>query len=108
MSVLTAFSFLLEQVVDFGFDLVAPKSVQSGSKDGNDGEEVRGELFGRREVSTIENHDFPIGASGKDGFEELKTETAESVFMCDDNLSDISLECVVQKGVKSLSLEVDA
>jgi hypothetical protein len=49
-----------------------------------------------------------MGAPGEDGLEEVKTETAEPVFMCDDNFSDISLDCVVQKGLKSFSLEVDA
>ncbi len=49
-----------------------------------------------------------MGASGEDWLEQVKTETAEPVFMCDDNLSDISFDCVVQKGLKSFSLEVDA
>jgi hypothetical protein len=48
-----------------------------------------------------------MGAPGNDGLEQVKTETAEPVLMCDDNLSDISLECVVQKGLKSFSFEVD-
>lgn len=108
MRVLTVFSFFLEDDFDLVFDLVAPESVQSGSKDSKDGEEVGGEFFGRREVSSIENHDLPIGAPGEDGVEQVKTETAEPILMCDDNLSDISFDCVVQKGLKSFSLEVDA
>lgn len=87
---------------------MASKSVQSGSKDGNDSDEIVGEFFCWRGVSVIENHDFPIGAFGEDRFEQVKTETAESVLVCDDNFSDISLERVVQKGLKSFSLKVDA
>ena len=104
----TLFFFFSKEGFDFFLDLVASKSVQSGSKDGNDGNKVIGEFFGWRSVSTMENHDFPMGALGQDGFEQVKTETAESVFMCDDNLSDISLERVVQKGLKSFSFEVNA
>ena len=107
MRVLICFSFFLDEGVDFLFDLVAPQSVQSGSKDSNDGDEVGSEFFCWREVSSIENHDLPMGAPGNDGLEQVKTETAEPVLMCDDNLSDISLECVVQKGLKSFSFEVD-
>lgn len=43
-----------------------------------------------------------------DSFEELKTESTESVFMGNHNFSDISFDCFVQKGDKSFSLKVEA
>ena len=55
----------------------------------------------------MENHDFPMGAFGDDAFEQVKTESTQSIFVGNHNFSDVSLDCCVQKGFKSFSFEVE-
>jgi len=64
-------------------------------------------FFLRGSFSLIENHDLPIGASGDDVFEQVKTESTQAIPVGNHNFSDNSFDRGVQKGLKSFSFEVE-
>ncbi len=87
---------------------MAPETVESGREYCDNGEEVSGELGFEGCFLLIENHDLPIGVLRDDPFDEVKTESTESVFVGNHNFLEISFESEVQNGVKSFSFEVEA
>lgn len=99
---------LREVFLDVFFEGVASETIEPRREYGDNGEEVIDELLLWRGVCMIENHDLPIGAGGKDGLEEVKTESRESILVGNHNFSEISFDCLVQKGLKAFSFEVEA
>lgn len=73
----------------------------------NDTAEVFCELLLRRVFFRIENHDSPTGFPDK-GFDESKGDTTQSVSVGNHKSSDASLQALVQNGLQTFSIPVEA
>ena len=70
--------------------MVAPQSVDAGSKDREDGKKVSRELLFGAEVSLIENHELPAVAL-EQRLDEFRSKPRKTVSVGDHNTELISL-----------------